>query len=171
MKKGQIWIETVIYTLIGLAIIGILLSIIKPAIEKKQDQILIENSIEMLEGIKIFIEDVKYYGAGNTRTIDLKIKKGKIIFDSKNDIINFEIESRYEYSEPNQIVEKGGVNILTTPRTETFDMLLTLDYTGKLDLTWNEEDKIHTLQKTSVPHKISITNKGKINNSINIDFS
>jgi len=171
MKRGQIWVETVIYTLIGLAIIGVLLSIVKPAIEKKQDQILIENSIGMMESIKSVVEEVKYYGVGNTRTVDIKIKKGKLLFDSKNDMINFSIESRYKYSEPNQTVERGGLNILTMPRTKTYDIVLTLDYSNKLDLTWNNEDKSHALQRASAPYKISATNKGKLNNNITIDFS
>src|SRR3989344_8473343 len=146
-RKAQIWIETVIYTLIGLAIIGILLNIVKPVIERKQDQILIENSMAMLENIKSAIEEVKYYGVGNTRTVEIQIKKGNLLFDSKSNMINFSAESRHKYSEPDQIVKKGGIGILTIPKTKTYDIILTLDYSNRIDLTWNNEDKIHTLQK------------------------
>lgn len=172
IKKGQIWVETVIYTLIGLAIIGILLSIIKPAIEKKQDQILIETSLEMLESLKTIIEEVKYYGVGNTRTMDIKIKRGGLLFDSKNNMINFSIESRYKYSEPNQIIESGGINVLTMKKTKNYDVTLTLSYIN-LNLTWNNEDRVHIFQPASVPYRLSITNKGKLagQNLIQIDFS
>ena len=69
--KSQIWVETVIYTLIGLVIIGILLSIVTPRIKEKQDEILIESSKEMLSNIDSTIEEVRYYGTGNSRPIEI----------------------------------------------------------------------------------------------------
>ena len=48
-RRGQIWVETVIYTLIGLAIIGILLSLVTPAIEEKKQEILIKKRVEIRE--------------------------------------------------------------------------------------------------------------------------
>ena len=36
-KRGQIWVETVIYTLIGLAIIAVLLALVRPVIEEKDE--------------------------------------------------------------------------------------------------------------------------------------
>ena len=44
-KRGQIWVETVIYTLIGLTIIGLLLAVSKPQIDKQKDKALIEQKI------------------------------------------------------------------------------------------------------------------------------
>ena len=38
-KKAQVWIETVIYTLIALALIGTVLAFVKPKIQEIQDKI------------------------------------------------------------------------------------------------------------------------------------
>ena len=51
MKRGQVWVETVIYTLIGLTIMGLLLAFVKPAIDEKRDQIVIGNSLEIINSI------------------------------------------------------------------------------------------------------------------------
>ena len=44
--KGQVWIETVVYTLIAFAILGAILGFAKPKIEQLQDKSIIEQSIK-----------------------------------------------------------------------------------------------------------------------------
>ena len=44
-SKGQIWVETMVYTLIAFALIGIVLMFVKPKIEEIQDTSIIEQSI------------------------------------------------------------------------------------------------------------------------------
>ena len=41
-KIGQVWIETVLYTIVGLAIIGIVLGFAMPKINQAKDNALIE---------------------------------------------------------------------------------------------------------------------------------
>lgn len=65
MKSGQVWIETVLYTLIGLSIIGVILAMVRPAIEEKRDEITLQQSIDILKGIDNNIADVIQYGTGN----------------------------------------------------------------------------------------------------------
>ena len=43
-NKGQIWIETVLYTLIGLVLIGVTLAIVMPKINAARDRILVEQT-------------------------------------------------------------------------------------------------------------------------------
>lgn len=173
-KRGQVWVETVIYTLIGLAIIGLLLSIVKPAIERKQDEILIESSLEMLNYIENSIDGLKERAPGNTWVLDLKIKKGKLEILSAEDKIKFTIKTKHMYSEPGQLVEIGRITRLTEEKTKkTYDVSLSLDYQGSLDLTWNNANTVQTFQPSSVPYSISITNKGIKENAdlLQIDFS
>ena len=40
-KHGQVWVETVIYTLIAFALIGTVLTFVKPKIEEMQDSAII----------------------------------------------------------------------------------------------------------------------------------
>jgi len=49
--KGQVWIETVVYTLIAFAILSAILGVAKPKIEQLQDKSIIEQSIGILENI------------------------------------------------------------------------------------------------------------------------
>ena len=172
-KQGQIWVETVIYTLIGLSIIGLVISIIKPAIDEKRDKAVIDQSLEMLNSISSDIDEVRYYGTGNARQIELKIKNGKLEIDSKNDSIIFSMDSSYKYSELDQSVSIGKINSTTRKKANKYEVLLRLDYKGILNLTYNEEEKLKNFQAASLPYKITATNFGSSNitSQINIDFS
>jgi hypothetical protein len=170
LNKGQIWIETVIYTLIGLAIIGILLSFITPAINEKKDEVLIEQGIVMLESINEVVEEIKFYGEGNSREINIKIQKGKLKIISENDSIIFNIESKNKFSEPGRRIEEGDVTILTEKSGNYYLVKLSLDY-EKVDITFNKGEEKKTYQKSPSSYKIMITNYGKFNNKTNIDFS
>ena len=70
-NKGQIWVETVIYTLIALILIGSVLVFITPRIQEIQDRAIIEQSIEMLQNIDSIISSVVIGGAGNKRIIEV----------------------------------------------------------------------------------------------------
>ena len=58
-KKGQVWVETVIYTLIGLAVIGLLLAVAKPKIDQMKDRALIDQAVEAMEAINSKIYEVQ----------------------------------------------------------------------------------------------------------------
>ena len=47
-KEGQIWIETVLYTLIGLSLIGLTLTFVMPRINASKDIATIEQTMESL---------------------------------------------------------------------------------------------------------------------------
>ena len=169
-KNSQIWVETVVYILIGLAIIGLLLSIIKPEIEKRKDKLLIEKSLEMLDFLKNKIEDIIYYGPGNSRTIEITIKKGLLNINGEEDKIEFSMESSYLYSEINKSITQGGINIKTSKKGNHYVVSLVLNYSD-VNITWDNKDIEHVLQKSSAPHKLLIMNKGETGDIIQIDFS
>lgn len=74
--RAQVWIETVLYTLIAFVMIGLVLAYAKPKIEELQDKTIIEQSIEMLKNIDSTILTI---GApGNQRLIEIGIKKRRI---------------------------------------------------------------------------------------------
>ena len=86
-KKGQIWVETVVYTLIAFTLIGLVLTFAKPKIEEIQDKGLIEQSIKVLDDIDLIIKTLG--GSGNQRLIMLGISKGTLNIDGKNDRLFF----------------------------------------------------------------------------------
>ncbi len=168
-KKSQIWIETVIYTLIGLAIIGVLLAFLTPEIKERQDKIILEQSLNMIKNFENQIRDVVFYGAGNSRNIEFQTKKGTLMINSKNNSIKFFMDSNHQYSELNESVEIGKIKSLTKQKGEIFEVSFILNYTE--NITWNNKEQEKIFQPTPTPYKINIINKGKIGDSINIDFS
>ena len=79
MEKGQIWIETAVYTLIGLALIGMILGFAMPKIKQAQEKIIVEQSIEALSKFDSLVREVALQGAGNRRQYELMFKKGKFL--------------------------------------------------------------------------------------------
>jgi hypothetical protein len=166
-RKGQIWVETVIYTLIAFVIIGLVLAYAKPKIEELQDQAIIEQSITMLKDIDSIIGRI---GApGNQRLVEMGIKKGNLKIDGVNDIIVFEMESRSTYSEPGEKVVDGNL-LITTTKVGKFNLVnITRDYSTECNLTYERKDQLKSLSKTSTSYQLLISNKG--GEKVNIDIS
>jgi hypothetical protein len=80
--KGQIWIENVVYIMIGLTLITVVLSLALPQINKIKDKAIIEQSITALEDIDKVIGDVKQV-SGNLRIVEFKNAKGNFISTEK----------------------------------------------------------------------------------------
>lgn len=158
-KKGQIWVETVIYTLIALILIGAVLAFIIPKVEEIQDKAIIEQSITMMKSIDNIIISVIRGGPGNKRIIDLGIKKGTLKIDSAKDEIVFEIQSEYVYSEIGEKINIGSIVVLTEETQTLKKITLTSSY-SKYDLTYNGKNETKSISQASTPYKFSIENKG-----------
>jgi len=171
-EKAQIWIETVIYTLIGLALIGVVLGFVKPAIDEKTYSLAVASSIEMLNSIDGSIEEVRYVG-GNSRQVEIKMSKGKMIVDSENDSIIILIEdSAYAYGQPgSEINASGNVRALTIKKGNKYTVKLLLNYKDKLNIKYNGKESSYTFQKAQTSYKIAIINTGTKNDISQIDFS
>jgi len=173
--RGQIWIETLIYTLIALILITAVLAFIKPKIQEFQDKAVIEQSIKLMEYINSQIEST-IQTSGNKRLIEFTIKKGILKIDGIDDKIIFEIESRYEYSEPETsekpgaYIEEGNIIGHTKKKGKFNIVTLMINYSEKYDITYQEENKIKTISKASTPYKMSILNKDKSDDKIIIDI-
>ena len=78
-KIGQILVETVIYVLIGLALIGIVLFAVKPKIDSSSEKVIIEQSINSLKNLDDKIKETIDNGKGNVRNVnDFSLKKGEL---------------------------------------------------------------------------------------------
>ncbi len=166
-KKGQVWVETVIYTLIAFVMIGLVLSFARPKIEELQEKAVIERSITMMKEIDSIILDIGV--PGNKRTVDVGIRKGELKIDGINDELVFEMESVYVYSEIGLEVIDGNLIILTEKTGSANIVKITRSYGTSYDLQYQESNEEKTLSKSSTSYKLSIENKG-INDKIIIDF-
>jgi len=167
-RKGQVWVETVIYTLIGLAVIGLLLAVARPKIAEMKDKLVIEQSIEAMGNINDKIYEIQR-APGNQRIIDLKVGRGRFVIDSGNDRLYWVIDSSYEYSEPGYNISLGSMNV----RTETaspWEIWLEIDY--GVDIIYDgEREGIKELTPAAVPYQIYIRNLGNPDGNIEIEIT
>nr|AQS33452.1 hypothetical protein [uncultured archaeon] len=162
-KKGQIWVETVLYTLIGLALIGITLAIMMPKITQSREKVVVEQSIESLNSLDGKIVEVVDYGPGNLRNIEeLGMKKGELYFNYQDEdkIVLLLDELNYPYSEPGITITRGRVEIVTEGVQGKYRVLLTLDYEGFVDLTYNGEGVEKKFNAAPVPYSFIVENTG-----------
>ena len=91
-KKAQIWVETVIYTLIGLSLIGVAIALITPKINETRDNAIVEQSIGALSVFDREINDVLESGADNLRVIEtFSLRRGKLTVDGVNEKVSLVI--------------------------------------------------------------------------------
>lgn len=168
-KRGQIWIETVIYTLIGLAVIGLVLAGALPKINEKKDSLTIGQSIEALGKI-----DDKIYAvlgaSGSRRVINLEVKSGSLVVDPATDTISWIIDSSFAYSEVDKPVSSGRLNITTTKKGD-YEVVLKLEY-DDFDLRYDGQDfNERRFNIAPTPYIFVIENIGKENGKVVIDLS
>jgi|SRR3989344_5362441 len=159
-RLGQIWVETVIYTLIALAMIGAVLAFIVPKIGEIQDKSIIEQSLNAMKDINNVVLSVVQGGPGNKRLVEANIKKGTLKIDGRNDQEEgnrtiFEMETDYVYSEPGTEISIGEVKAITQNIGGTNIITLTTNY--NYDIIPNE---LRIIEHSTTPYTISIENKG-----------
>lgn len=157
-KKGQIWIETVIYLLIAFVMIGMVLAFVKPKIEEIKDESILDQSVQILGDIEDTITSI---GApGNKRLVEIGLKKGTFTINSENDSLIFKMDSMHLYTEPGVKVEIGSVVAETTKKTRDNLVVLSSNYTESYNFTYNDKKESKILTKASVAYKLVITNEG-----------
>ena len=109
-KKAQIWIETVIYILIGIALIALVLAFVVPKINAEKERIIIDQTIASLSLIDDKINEVITTGIDNRRIIEFTLNKGELLFDPVSEKIIFKLEDLAKpYSEPGVEIQNGRV--------------------------------------------------------------
>jgi type II secretory pathway pseudopilin PulG len=158
-KRGQVWVETVIYTLIGLIIIGTLVAVATPKLIRMNDQITISQTTETLNKLNEQIRNTLPY-AGNQREVVLVVKKGEYTLDAINDTIFYTLKNTgLKYGEPNVLIREGDIYILTTSKANNkYDVTLLLNY-SIFNLTYQSKDINKVLTAAPAGYKFLIVNK------------
>ncbi|MBS3088344.1 hypothetical protein J4402_01035 [Candidatus Pacearchaeota archaeon] len=164
-KSGQIWIETVLYTLIGLALIGISLAIITPRINAARDKLLVEQTIESLGILDGKIDEVARNGHGNKRVVEEFImKKGEMYINTNENKIIFNLTGLSKpYSEPGASINKSRVEIISWNTKKGAVASLTLNYKNIviIDTEDSGANEIKKFNAAATPYRFSIENMGK----------
>ena len=133
-KHAQIWIETAIYTLIGLSIIAILLSIAVPQVDRIKDKGIItqtENALNDLNGKILEASETP----GNVRIIYLKLAKGRLEINSQNNSIEYVLENtRVKLSELGEKIHPGDLTLETKKSGDKNNVFISIDYNNKVNL-------------------------------------
>ena len=157
--RGQVWIETVIYTLIAFVLIGLILAFARPKIEELQDQAILQKSTSMMKDIDSTI--LTMGAAGNQRVLELSIQKGDLKIDGINDEMIFEMQSQSVYSEPGKNISDGDLTVLTIPESGYNLVTLTRNYSSDYDLEIDGADTVKTINAASTSYQLSILNEGQ----------
>ena len=158
-NKAQVWVETVIYTLIGLTIIAIILAMAMPQIDKMKDKAIIEQTVVALNELDNKISYVEQT-SGSAGILPFKIANGKLEINSTGNSIKYILEdTKLEASEPGiKINSTGKIILLTEKMASRFRISLTMNYKN-LNITNEGGDVIKTLHAGATAYKISIENK------------
>jgi len=159
-KRGQVWVETVLYTLIAFALMGLVLGFAKPKIQQLQDKTIIEQSISMMESIDLAITEVIQGGSGNKRLIEVAIRKGMLNVDGSLNKLEYSLEGSYIYSEPGEEIQEGNLIISSEVRGKISTVKVGRDYSN-YNLTYQNLDELKIITKAATPYQIVISNKGK----------
>ena len=156
MKRGQVWVESVLYTLIGLSLIALVLIFITPRITETKDRLAIEQTIESLQ----VLDDKINIRPGNVRNVDFTMKRGELYILSAEDKIVFIFDDiEKPYSEPGVEIEQGKIKILTEKEQKDHRVTLTMEYSGVVDLQYDETEEDAKFTAAPTPYKLSITSK------------
>ncbi len=163
-KLGQVWVETVLYTLIGLALIGITLAIVTPKINESRDRALVEQSIGLLNAFDEKILEVVDRGNGNVRKVSgFSLKRGEFVINSSGDNIVLILDNLQEpYSEPGVEIQIGRVSVLSEEGSRRSSVKLKLDYGNIANITFRESEEIGTFSASSTPYEFTVENEGNI---------
>ena len=163
-KRGQVWIETVIYILIGLALIALVLAYVMPKINEQKDRSVVEQTIVSLSTFNDKISEIIDRGKDNRRIVEFSMRRGEMYFIPQEDKILFVIDELTKpYSEPNIIIPLGRVRVITTEERKTSRVNLTIEYASlEVDLTFNNKTDVQKFNPSSVPYKFAIENYGII---------
>ena len=159
-KQGQIWVETAIYILIGLALIAIIITVATPQIEKIKDKSVISQTVDALNELDNKIIGVQQ-SEGSVGKVIFKISKGRLEIDSNQDLIRYVLEdTKLELSEPGVEVKQGNIILVTEKSGARFNINLMINYSSKSDITNANNEDVKILQEGATPYNILIENKG-----------
>ena len=157
-----------LYTLIAFVMIGIVLYFASPRISSAQDKAILDQTVKIMEDINTLVTTIGI--PGNKRLVELTIKKGELKIDAESNLIIFEMDTQYQYSELDQGIEYGGITSFTEAKGDIYTTRFTSDYSS-YDLTYQDQDIIKTITKSSSPYKLFITNKGSTPTKIDFELA
>jgi len=168
-KNAQVWIETVLYTLIGLSLIAIVLAFVTPKITEAKDRAIIEQTISSLNQFDDRINTV-LQAPGNIRSLEFTMKRGDFYINSSGDELLFILDDlKKPFSEPGVEIPFGRIKVYSENNQKTSSVYLKIDYGGKINITYQGEDNEieDKFNSAPIPYKFFIESK-QIQNGLEV---
>lgn len=160
-RRGQIWIETVLYTLIGISLIGIVLAFVTPKINEQKERLQVEQTIQALDAFDQKVNTV-LQAPGNVREINFAMKQGEFHVNSSEDRVIFILPGLTKpYSEPGVDIAIGRINLNTQKDGGKYNVALSIQYNE--NITYGLEEQNKKFDAAAVPYRFSISNEGVLN--------
>jgi type II secretory pathway pseudopilin PulG len=168
-NRGQIWVETVIYTLIGLALIGVILAFVTPKINQEKDKLVITQTIDALGNFGETIDNILDKGPGNIRYVEFTMKQGEMHINASSDEVLFVLSGMSKpYSEPDVEIDYGRVKVLTEENGGKYNVKMKITYSGKANLQYLNSEENKKFGPASTPYKFALENKGTLNGGVSV---
>jgi type II secretory pathway pseudopilin PulG len=171
-KKADVWVSTVLYILIGLAVMGTLLAVIRPKIADLKDFATIEQSINSMNKFDEIMSRVRQ-STGTSLKYNLQLSRGNFLINAVGENITWILkDSAHKYSEESVPLSIGNIDALTKKNGNVWQITLTRDYSNSnIDMTVNSMDRDWPLTPAKIPYTIFIENLGIENGKQHIDIS
>jgi len=171
-KKADVWVSTVLYILIGLAVMGILLAVIKPKIADLKDSATIEQSINSINKFDEIMSRVRQ-STGTSLKYSLQLSRGNFLINAMGENITWILkDSAHQYSQEGVPLNIGNIEALTIKNGNVWQITLMRSYSNSnIDITVNGMDRDWPLTPAKIPYTIFIENLGIKNGKQNIDIS
>lgn len=158
-KRGQVWMETLLYTVVTLSILTMVLSFALPKLQQGQERAVIASHVTSLKMIDKIILDLSSVSAGNQKKYILPLEEGTFTVDGVANTISITIpDVGVKYTEPDIPVSDGRVTILTTKTgKKEYLVVASTSYTNfGINITAKNRDEIFELTKAPTPYEIVI---------------
>jgi type II secretory pathway pseudopilin PulG len=171
-KKADIWVSTVLYILIGMAVIGMLLAVIRPKVAEMKDSLSIDQTVESLNKFDEIMLRTRQ-AIGTRLSYELSLSRGDLQINAQGENITWIIrDSAYRYSQEGVPIKLGNIEILTEKKGQFWQVTLTRDYSNSnLDLTFSGADTNKVLTASKMPYRIFLENQGLAENKQHIDIT
>ncbi|TAL66844.1 MAG: hypothetical protein EPN88_07905, partial [Bacteroidetes bacterium] len=157
----------------GLTLIGVVLAIATPQINKLKEKRIVEQSVDSLSVFDEQIREVLKDGQENRRIIrEFSLKKGEFFINGDLDTIELILRDFSKpYSEPGIVISLGNVLVETESDRKKYNIYLILNYSGIINLTYANKDLAKKFTPTNLPYSFNIDNEGLVENLIEISVS
>ena len=157
-RRAQVWVETAVYTLIGLTLIAVIISMATPQIQKIKDRSVLEQTISAMNTLDNKILEVQQTEGSRSKVV-FKISKGRLEINSVDDYIMYVLDdTKLEASEPGVEIKQGNIILKTEKTGARYNVNLLMNYS--LDIINKDGENEKILQAGATPYNIFIENKG-----------